>query len=124
MNINRNKPNYIPEQFLIATHQGWVDSRNNEVLVAIRGLDKLVRDESKQYDINEKPLDVILETVIEIGKPELEENIEEKIENIINEDKVESIKPIIEEEEEEEEEETVKPRGRPRSNKNKTVIIK
>ncbi len=118
MNINRTKPNYIPEQFLIATHQGWVDSRNNEVLVAIRGLDKLVRDESKQYDINEKPLDEILETVIETCKPELEENIEEKIENIINEDKVESIKPIIEEEE------TVKPRGRPRSNKNKTVIIK
>ena len=48
----------------------------------------------------------------------VEENIEEKIENIINEDKVESIKPIIGEEE------TVKPRGRPRSNKNKTVIIK
>ena len=40
-----NKPTYIPSEFLKATKQGWVDTRTNEVLVAIANLDKLVKTE-------------------------------------------------------------------------------
>lgn len=34
------KPNYIPEEFLIATRQGWVDKRTGEILVSVLNLDK------------------------------------------------------------------------------------
>lgn len=48
MQNNYNKPNYIPECFLVATKHGWVDSRTNEILVAIPRLNEKVEQKPKK----------------------------------------------------------------------------
>lgn len=50
---NFNKPNYIPEQYLKVTKNGWVDSRTNEILVSIRNLDEKLEDERQKYLVQE-----------------------------------------------------------------------
>lgn len=52
------KPNYIPEEFLIATRQGWVDSRTGEILVSVVHLDQKLKDHAKKAnpDYVEQPV--------------------------------------------------------------------
>lgn len=50
---NFNKPNYIPEQYLKVTKNGWVDSRTNEILVSVRNLDEKLEDERQKYLVQE-----------------------------------------------------------------------
>lgn len=50
---NFNKPNYIPEQYLKVTKNGWADSRTNEILVSVRNLDEKLEDERQKYLVQE-----------------------------------------------------------------------
>lgn len=61
-----NKPTYIPSEFLKATKRGWVDTRTNEVLVAIANLDKLVKTkEVKEEVVQVEPIVKVEPTLTE-----------------------------------------------------------
>lgn len=107
MNYDLLKPKYIPEEFLAATKHGWVDTRTNEVVVAIPHLDKKIKSLDTMF-VKEEPVvtDVVLNDSLE--------NIEETIDNIVNEtvsEEIQTKEEIVLEE--------VKPkrRGRPAKNK-------
>lgn len=67
-----NKPTYIPNEFLKATKQGWVDTRTNEVIVAIAHLDELVKtDIVKEEVIQVEPI-IVDEVEPVLTEPTLE----------------------------------------------------
>ena len=68
-----NKPTYIPSEFLKATKQGWVDTRTNEVLVAIANLDKLVKTEVVKEEVVQAEPIVKVEPTLEQPTLESEE---------------------------------------------------
>lgn len=110
MSYNLLKPNYIPEEFLIATKHGWVDTRYNEVVVAIPHLDKKIKSLDELF---------VKEEIVEAEKNEtisddIQENIDEKIDDIVNENVSAETDSVTETSVEE-----VKPkrRGRPAKNK-------
>ena len=71
-----NKPTYIPNEFLKATKQGWVDIRTNEVLVAIANLDELISEnEMVTKTVQEQPKEV--ETKTNDQEQQLEETQQE-----------------------------------------------
>lgn len=67
-----NKPSYIPSKFLKATKHGWVDTRTNEVLVAIANLDKLVETEVVVEEVVQAEPVIVVETETVPTEPTLE----------------------------------------------------
>ena len=100
---NNLTPKYIPEEFLAATKYGWVDSRTNEVLVAIPNLDKRLKEfEFIKNESKEEKQQIVIDEVESKIDEILNEPTESKEENV-EEQKQEAPKP--------------KRRGRPAKNK-------
>lgn len=91
---NFNKPSYIPEQFLTATNQGWIDNRTGEILVALPNLlnrlnlqpeakktEEVISQSTVQEEVKEQPIttiDKVEESIVEVvAKPTEEIKVEE-----------------------------------------------
>lgn len=64
------KPNYLPDEFVVANKFGWVDIRTNEVLEAIPNLDARIAD----YEGYMKNLDDVREQQDDANSGDLTEN--------------------------------------------------
>lgn len=74
------KPNYIPEEFIIATKHGWADSRTGELLVCVKNLtEKLGLVEQTSVPV-EKSEPMISETISFIQPKFYNKEKEEKVE--------------------------------------------
>ena len=75
------KPNYLPEQFVVATDKGWVDIRTNEVLEAIPNLIARIAD----YEGYMKYLDDLREQQDDTNSGDLTENQEMHLQSLSHE---------------------------------------
>ncbi len=93
------KPKTTEPQFIEATKQGWVDVRTGEVLVAVPNLKKRIEDffgEKEdcssviiQPEIQTEQIISTAELEVDLTKPDsTEDDIEEKLKDIIEEDKL------------------------------------
>lgn len=69
------KPNYIPEEFLSATNQGWVDNRTGEILVCVKNLDKKIEAAEEQKN-NPRITDVEMQAPIYYA-PQIPKEVQE-----------------------------------------------
>lgn len=69
------KPNYIPEEFLSATNQGWVDNRTGEILVCVKNLDKKLEAAEEEKN-NPRVADVQMQAPIYYA-PQIPKEVQE-----------------------------------------------
>lgn len=75
------KPNYLPDEFVVANKFGWVDIRTNEVLEAIPNLDARIAD----YEGYMKNLDDVREQQDDANSGDLTENQEMHLQSLSHE---------------------------------------